>query len=293
METCRNQFDLFKQHDAFGPKEYEALAAHCTRVDIDFISTPFDNDAVEFLAPLVPCFKIASADITNLPLLRRVALHAKPVLLSTGAADFTEIDWAVQVLRESGAPSIVLLHCVLNYPTQYQDAHLATICGLAERYPSCLIGYSDHTLPDPQMIPLTTAFLLGACVIEKHFTHDRLLPGNDHYHSMDVSDLKRFVARIASVQTLLGETSEKTWLPTEEAARRNARRSLVLANDLAAGTLLDDNCVVCKRPAFGISPVYYDQVIGRRTRRDLPRDHILQWTDLEGSVPPDFASHLA
>jgi sialic acid synthase SpsE len=286
-EPCLSQIELFRRYDSFGPSEYQALAQHCTQVGIDFLSTPFDLEAVDSLAPLVPCFKVASADITNLPLLRRVGQQGKPVLLSTGAANASEIDWALRALVESGASSVALLHCVLNYPTRSEDARLAGITGLMNRYDRFVIGYSDHTVPDQSMSSLTTAFLLGARIIEKHFTHDRSLKGNDHYHAMDVTDLRRFVDQLASLKVLLGSSTDIGWAPAEDTARRNARRSLVLASSVKAGSRLTDADVLCKRPAFGISPIYFDQVVGRRTLRDLSEDHVLQWNDLEGSIPDD------
>src|SRR5690606_8552314 len=152
----------------------------------DFLSTPFDDEAVAFLAPLVPFFKIASADITTLPFLEKVAAHGKPVVLSTGASTPDEIAEAVRVLLTSGASEVALLHWVLSYPTRDEDAHLGMIQGLCRHYPDLVIGYSDHTVPSEDMRTLTTAYLLGARVIEKHFTDDKTLPGNDHYHAMDV-----------------------------------------------------------------------------------------------------------
>jgi len=283
-EQTRSQYELFKKYDAFGPSEYNALAEHCGRVGIGFISTPFDARAVEFLAPLVPCFKIASADLTNIPLLRQVATHRKPVLLSTGACTLGEIDMAVRELRGAGCVDIVLLHCILNYPTDYPNAHLGMITGLRRAYPECVIGYSDHTLPDPDMLVGTTAYLLGARVIEKHFTHDKTLPGNDHYHAMDVNDLKRLVQQLKRIRALMGPSDHKAPIPSEDLARLNARRSIVLNQSVEPGTMLTEAMLTYKRPGTGISPLHWDEVIGRRARHALEVDHILQWEDLQAPV---------
>lgn len=279
-EPTRSQYELFKKYDAFGPAEYQALARHCQSVGIDFVSTPFDAAAVDFLDPLMPFYKIASADLTNTPFLRQVAGKGKPVLLSTGASTLGEIDTAVATLRAAGCRELVLLHCVLNYPTPNEQAHLRMLQGLKRAYPELPLGYSDHTLPDEAMTALTTAHLLGAVVIEKHFTHDKTLPGNDHYHAMDVLDLRRFVDRMDLVHQLLGEGAHKQPTPTEAPARANARRSIVLARDVAAGSVLTEADLTCKRPGTGVSPLHWDEVIGRPVAQALEADHVLQWHDL-------------
>ena len=179
------------------------------KTEIDFLSTPFDDNAIEFLDPLVKFFKVASADLTNTPFLRKIGKKGKPVFLSTGASTLVEIDNAVDTLERSGCADIILLHCVLNYPTEHANAHLRMISGLKRLYPNHIIGYSDHTLPDNAMTSLLTAYILGAVVIEKHFTHDKTLQGNDHYHAMDKSDLSRFVELARSVHLQMGSTEHK------------------------------------------------------------------------------------
>ncbi|MDY7029045.1 MAG: N-acetylneuraminate synthase family protein, partial [Spirochaetota bacterium] len=208
-EPTRSQYDLFRKYDSFGETEYRELHAYTGEQGIDFMSTPFDLEAVDFLDPLMPCFKIASADITNLPLLKKIGSTGKPVLISTGASNTDEIDAAVDILRNAGTEDIVLMHCVLNYPTKDGDAHLKMIAGLKDRYPGHMIGYSDHTVPDADMTCLTTAWLIGAKVIEKHFTFDKTLPGNDHYHAMDADDMKILLKKINQIKALLGEEKEK------------------------------------------------------------------------------------
>ena len=279
-EPTLSQHQLFKKYDRFGPDEYKALAEHCRKTGIDFLSTPFDDQAIEFLDPLVPFFKIASADITNIPLLRRIAVKKKPVALSTGAATLGEVDIAVDTLNKAGCNEVILLHCILNYPTDNSNAHLRMIRGLQRAYPDLLIGYSDHTLPDESMTSLVTAQLLGAAVIEKHFTHDKTLPGNDHYHAMDVVDLARFVELSDRIESLLGAAEHKAPIATEQISRLNARRSIVLARDLAAGQHIVEADLTYKRPGTGVSPLHWDEVIGRKTARALQADDVLQWNDL-------------
>ena len=280
-EPTRSQFQLFKKYDSFGPDEYVQLAAWCREEGIEFVSTPFDDQAVAFLDPLMPFYKVASADVTNLPLLRTVAHTGKPVVMSTGAATLGEVDIAIDTLTRAGTTEIALLHCVLNYPTENAAAHLGMIEGLKRAYPDRVIGYSDHTIPDGPMTSMTTAFLLGSAILEKHFTHDRTLPGNDHYHAMDVDDLRRLNSRLDDILTLIGPHEHKRPLDSETPARHHARRSIVISQALPAGQVLTEAMVTCKRPGTGISPLHWDEVLGRRTSRALEADTVLAWSDLE------------
>jgi N-acetylneuraminate synthase len=151
--------------------------------------------------------------------------------------------------------------------------------GLRRAYPELVVGYSDHTLPDPSMAVLTTAYLKGARIIEKHFTHDKTLPGNDHYHAMDMRDLRKFREQLGFIRRVLGQ-SHKAPLPEEQIARDHARRSLVLKKAVAAGEALTDAVLTYKRPGTGISPLHWDEVIGRKAACDLEEDHLLQWQDM-------------
>jgi N-acetylneuraminate synthase len=279
-EATLSQHELFQKYDNFEAEDYAALAAHANKVGIDFISTPFDDEAVDYLAPLVPFFKIASADITNTPLLRRVAKVGKPVVLSTGASTLDEVDGALATLRDAGATEIALLHCILNYPCENINAHVRMIAGLLDRYPDHIIGYSDHTVPDPEMTAMSVAYALGAVVLEKHFTHDKTLPGNDHYHAMDVHDLARFMARIGTIADMLGTDRAKAPIANEDIARLNARRSIVIARDLAEGHTIVEADITYKRPGTGVSPLHWDEVIGMRTKRSMQEDDVLTWDDL-------------
>ena len=280
QEPTTSQYELFTKYDAFGEAEYIELANHCKKFEIEFVSTPFDLGAVAMLDPLVKYFKIASADITNPPLLKRVAATGKPVILSTGASNIDEIDAALAILREAGATQICLLHCILNYPTKNENANLGMLTDLRNRYPELMLGYSDHTLPNEGMTSLVTAHLLGAVVLEKHFTLDKTLPGNDHYHAMDENDLARFIVKIKEVHSLLGPTRAKAAIATEAISRLNARRSIVRSRDLKSGHIIMQDDLVAKRPGTGVSPMHWDQVVGKKIIHDLPEDHILTWDDL-------------
>ncbi len=173
---------------------------------------------------------------------------------------------------------LALLHCVLNYPTDDENANLGMIFDLKKRYPGKVIGYSDHSLPK-EMKVLEIAALLDARIIEKHFTHDKSLPGNDHYHAMDKKDLQRFMKSLSEVETILG-SFEKVSLKSEESSRENARRSLIASQFIPMGKVVDENDLTFKRPATGISPREVDRVIGAKASRDIDEDSVLQWEDL-------------
>ncbi len=273
-EPSRNQFELFKKYDKFWKNEFEQLKVECNKSGIEFISTPFDTEAADFLNDLMPVFKISSSDITNFPFIRHMAKFGKPILLSTGASEISEIEETVNLISEYGN-KLCLLHCVLNYPTLNENANLGMILDQKRRFPDAVPGYSDHTLPG-NMETLKVAALLGAVILEKHFTHDKSLPGNDHYHAMDMNDLKHFFKELETVFTLLGKFKKKA-LDSEAAAIKNARRSLVASKKISAGSKVTADALTWKRPASGISPKHIGQVIGKVALRDIDEDAVLKW----------------
>ncbi|MDN5328053.1 MAG: hypothetical protein PWP03_691 [Candidatus Woesearchaeota archaeon] len=279
-EKTKSQYELFKKYDNFWIKEFEELASYAKSQGIDFLSTPFDLDSADFLEDLVPAFKIASADITNKPFLKHIAKKKKPILLSTGAATISEIWEAIEWIKEEGNDQIVLLHCVLNYPTPYKNANLGMIRKMKELFPDYIIGYSDHTLPDRVEEVLTTAWFLGAQVIEKHYTWDKTLPGNDHYHAMDFDDLKRLINKIKFLKEIIGNF-EKHYLPSEEISRRNARRSLVATRIIQKGEIINKDDITWKRPGTGIPPKFIDLVIGGRALDNIEEDEILSFDKIK------------
>ncbi|MEW6772572.1 MAG: N-acetylneuraminate synthase family protein [Bacteroidota bacterium] len=277
-EPTRSQYELFKKYDRFWKKEYEELKKYCDQVGIEFMSTPFDIESATFLNDLMDAFKISSSDITNLPFIEYQCQFGKPIILSTGASYLWEIQEAIDVIEKYGNP-LILMHCVLNYPTPNKNANLGMIWGLRKHFPEYIIGYSDHTLPQ-NMEVIHTAVLLGASVIEKHFTFDKTLPGNDHYHAMDKEDLKLFRKKWEFTRDLLG-TFNVTALPDEELARKNARRSLVAAKYIPKGKVIEISDLTWKRPAHGISPKYINEVIGKKALIDIQEDDILKWNMLD------------
>ncbi|MGB0165826.1 MAG: N-acetylneuraminate synthase family protein [Luteibaculum sp.] len=273
-ESTRSQFELFKKYDKFWKSEYEKLKLYCDQVGIEFMSTAFDAESARFLNDLQNVFKISSSDITNLPFIKLQSSFGKPIILSTGASHLWEIQEAVNVIEESGN-HLCLMHCVLNYPTPNPNAHLGMIWGLRDKFPEHLIGYSDHTLPQ-EMEVVKTAALLGAQVIEKHFTHDKSLPGNDHYHAMDKEDLKVFWKKWEQTSELLGSFKIKA-LKEESTARQNARRSLVAAKAIKSGSVISESDLTWKRPAHGISPRDLELVVGKTAAQDIEEDAVMKW----------------
>lgn len=273
-ESTRSQFELFKKYDKFWKKEYVALKEYCDEVDIEFMSTPFDVESANFLNELMDVFKISSSDITNLPFISYMCEFGKPIILSTGASYVWEIQQALETIAKHGNP-VCLMHCILNYPTPDQHANLGMIPDLIRKFPLTIPGYSDHTLPK-EMEVLKIANLLGAVVLEKHFTHDKTLPGNDHYHAMDKEDMKLFNEKMDGVYELLGMQDKKP-LETEGISRDNARRSLVSSQDIPAGTEITKEHLTWKRPASGISPKDIDAVIGKKAAEDIREDSVMQW----------------
>lgn len=275
-ETTQSQYELFTKFDSFGEEEYRTLYEHCKKVGIDFMSTPFDYASADYLDDMVDIYKISSSDLSNLPFITHIAKKGKPIYLSVGASYLSEVEQAVRTIRETGNNQIALLHCVLSYPCKNEDANLRIISTLKRIFPDITIGYSDHTLPDDTMTILTTAYLLGAEIIEKHFTLDKSLPGNDHYHAGDPEDFRKAVNNFRLVNTVLGQ-SEKTVLPCELIPRREARRSLVLTRDMKKGEVITETDLIAKRPGTGISPTYQNIVIGRALLQDCPEDTVLTW----------------
>ena len=270
-EPTQSQYELFSKLGTFKESEYGALAAHCADVGVEFMSTPFDEKAAEFLNAYVSEFKIASADLTNVPLIEKVLSFEKPVMISTGAASLEEIDETAKLVGHH-AKSITFMHCVLNYPTKLADTNMNCIATLKARLdPRFRVGYSDHVAPDSsgRMETLEAAFLLGATVIEKHFTDDKSAPGNDHYHSMDSNDLKRFVDWLERASEMMG--SGVPDLEVQRLARENARRRIFFRVSLSAGHTLAEEDLIPLRANVGIEVSKWKETVGARLTTDVVR----------------------
>ena len=266
-EPTTSQFELFKKFDSFGSEEYRELAEYCREVGIMFLSTPFDFEAIDFLDDLMDVYKISSSDLTNIPFIKAIALKNKPIILSTGASTLKEIKEAVNAIEEVSNVDIGLMHCVLSYPTKDEDANLLMIKDIKEQFEGYDIGYSDHTKPDDKMLILTTAYLYGANIIEKHFTLDKTLTGNDHYHAMDVEDVKTFNENIELINKIKGKKVKQP-LVCESSSRKEARRSIVASKDIKKGEKITKDNITFKRPGTGISPSKVDEIIGMNANEE-------------------------
>jgi len=275
QEPTTSQYELFKKHDGFWIEEMKELKEYCDEIDIEFMSTPFDIESADFLNDMMDVFKISSSDLTNKPFVEYICKFNKPIILSTGASSLSEIAEAVEWIEKAGNKQLSLLHCVLNYPTPDKNANLGMMLDLKSKFPDKILGYSDHTLPKDMKV-CEMATMLGAVIIEKHFTHDKTLPGNDHYHAMDKEDLKIFVSNLERTFDILGSFKIEA-LEDEAPARANARRSLVAIKDIPKGKVIEKNDLTFKRPAHGVSPKFIDEIVGKVTIENITEDTVLKW----------------
>ncbi|MFW5866502.1 MAG: N-acetylneuraminate synthase family protein [Armatimonadota bacterium] len=284
-EESGTQYAIYSNADDLWREEYEALFAHANEVGIEWLTTPFDLEAVEWLGEMgIAAWKIASADLTNWPLIRAAARHGKPMILSTGGATLEEAHEAIEQVLDAGNDQIILLHCVLAYPTPNEQMNLRRIPRLQREFPDVVVGLSCHNVPDRCVTVPTAATALGAKVIEKHFTLDTSRPGEDHYLSVDPSMLRTLVENVRIVEAALG-SEEITVLPCEEAARRYARRSIIAAVDIPPGTVIEREHVIMKRPGTGVAPTELEKMLGRKTVRAVEEDQLVTWDDVEGGEP--------
>ncbi|MCM1371297.1 MAG: N-acetylneuraminate synthase family protein [Clostridium sp.] len=279
-EPTTSQFELFKKFDLFGYNEYKELKEYCDEIGIIFLSTAFDYESADYLDELMDVYKISSSDLSNIPFIEYQAKKNKPILLSIGASNEDEIDMAVNAIKKYNNQPLVLLHCVLEYPTPYEHANLNKIVTLKNKYPDLIIGYSDHTKPDENYDILKTAYNLGAKVIEKHYTLDKTLKGNDHYHAMDPKDIKNIISSIYYINSIRGNYDLKC-LESENKSRSNARRSIVSLVNIKKGEIITKEKLTFKRPGTGISPQQIDKIIGRKAAVDIADDTILNYEMFE------------
>lgn len=273
-ETTKSQYELFKKFDSFGEDEFKFIHDYSKKIGIDFISTPFDIASANYLDKYQDIYKISSSDLTNYQLLKCCASKNKTILLSTGASNIDEIKKSIDFLEKHGCPKVIPMHCVLNYPTPNEYANLNMIDDMRKQFPNYEIGYSDHTCPDEQMLILTTAYNKGAIYIEKHFTLDKTIPGNDHYHSGDPIDFKKFVDNVKLINIISGETTKKSG-NMEEISRLNARRSIIAKYDIKKGDIFTEDNIICKRPGSGLCASNYYDIIGKTLIKDINSDEMV------------------
>lgn len=259
-----SQYDMLRRLE-LSPEVHYELMTYCREKGILFMSTPFDEKSADLLNDLgVPAFKIGSGEVTNWPFLAHVARKGKPIVLSTGMSYLSEVDEAVRVIRDVGCDRLVLLHCVSSYPADPANVNLRAMQTMAMAF-GVPVGYSDHT---PGVEVALAAVALGACVIEKHFTLDRNLPGPDHRASLEPDELAALVQGVRTVEAALGH-GRKEPAASEANTAAVARRSLVAARDIPAGTMLTEEMIAIKRPGVGLPPALRGYLVGRTVRVDI------------------------
>jgi N-acetylneuraminate synthase len=262
--ASESQLEMVKKLE-LPPEAFRRIERHCRERGIVFLSTPFDRASVDLLDELgVVAFKIGSGELTDLRFLSYVAAKGRPLILSTGMSNLQEVAAAVESVRDAGNRELVILHCVSNYPAAPSSVNLRVMKTLQEEF-GVPIGYSDHTVGIDIAL---AAVALGACIIEKHFTLDRSLPGPDHRASLEPSELEAMVRGIRVVQSALGD-GRKCLVAEEINTAAVARRSLVAACDLKAETMLTEAMIAIRRPGTGLPPSALPKLVGRRLRQDI------------------------
>ena len=272
--TSESQHEMIRKLE-LSREMHEELIAHCKKCGVGFFSTGFDPQSVDLLAELgLDRFKIPSGEITNLPYLRHIGQYGKPVILSTGMARLGEIEAALEVLEASGTPRdrVTVLHCNTEYPTPMADVNLKAMLAIRDAL-GVQVGYSDHTLGIE--VPIA-AVAMGATVIEKHFTLDRNLPGPDHRASLEPDELKAMVQAIRNIELALSGDGLKRPSPSESKNIEIVRKSLVALVPIKAGEPFTEANLGVKRPGSGISPMRWDEFIGRPANRDYQADELIE-----------------
>jgi N,N'-diacetyllegionaminate synthase len=258
--------------------DHEKLIEECRRLDIEFLSTPFDEDRARFLNRLgVRAYKISSGDLTNTGLLKEVAKTGLPLIVSTGMATLAEVTTACQAITDHiYEPGLVLLHCVSDYPAAAADSNLMAMQTLHEEL-SLPVGYSDHSLGNEIAV---AAVALGACVVEKHFTFDKQADGPDHAASVNPDELAQMIRQIRMIESALGEGNKQP-AASEQQTANVSRKSLHITDNIERGTILSRKHLVALRPGTGISPADIEQVLGHGIKRNLSAGEMLSQLDLK------------
>lgn len=269
-----SQYEMLKKLE-LSQKDHQELIDYCTQKGVKFLSTGFDFESLEFLARLgITIAKVPSGEITNLPYLRKVATLFPEVILSTGMANINEIKDAVKVLTDNGVSKdkITVLHCNTEYPTPMEDVNLKAMLHI-QRELGVPVGYSDHTLGIE--VPIA-AVALGATVIEKHFTLDKTLPGPDHKASLEPEELKAMVKAIRNIEKAVGGSGIKEVSASEAKNKPIARKSIVASKSIKKGDFFTEENITVKRPGMGISPMQWDDVIGKTAKKDFEEDDLIE-----------------
>ncbi|MHB8163399.1 MAG: N-acetylneuraminate synthase [Methanoregula sp.] len=274
--SSKTQIDMLKNLE-LSRNSFKKLSEYAKTKDIIFLSTAFDQDSIDLLTQLqVPAFKIPSGEITNFPYLENIAQKRKPVILSTGMSTMEEVREAVDCLQQNGCRDIILLHCTTSYPAPLDSVNLKVLETLRDTF-HLPVGYSDHT--EGIIVPLA-AVARGACIIEKHVTLDKHLPGPDHAASLEPDEFKEMVMAIRKIDLILG-TGEKAPHTCEKNNRTLVRRSIVASHDIPKGTSLSESMLALKRPGTGIEPKALKNFIGKTTKQNIKRDTLISWDMVE------------
>ena len=270
-----SQYEMIKKLE-LSPDEFWEIAKYAEDKGIIFLSSPFDSESVDLLDEIdIPAFKIASGEITNFPLLKCIAKKQKPVILSTGMSTIGEVEEALNLIEKYN-DDIILMHCLTNYPAKKEDANLNVIKTLEYAFKRP-VGFSDHTSGIEMSV---AAVALGSCVIEKHFTIDKNLPGPDHKASLEPHELSEMVKAIRNIEKGLGNGIKK---PTDDEIKikKLVRKSIVAKEDILKGSILTEEMLEIKRPGTGIEPKYLDELVGKELIEDIKKDDLLKWNQLK------------
>lgn len=269
-------FELYEK--AHMPWEWhKPLFEYARKLDITMFSSPFDRTAVDLLEDLnAPAYKIASFEAIDLPLIKYVASTGKPMIISTGMADETEISEAIQAAYDGGCKELVVLHCVSGYPAPAEDYNLLTLQDMAKRF-DVPVGLSDHTLDNTTAI---ASVVLGACVIEKHFTLDRNGGGPDDSFSLEPKELQQLCQGARTAWQALGKVDYAR--KSSEQGNAQFRRSLYFVKNLKAGDIIDESCIRSVRPGFGLAPKFYDEILGKTLAQDVEKNTAISWKVIKG-----------
>jgi N,N'-diacetyllegionaminate synthase len=272
------QYDVFKKLDTLTSDNWKEIFEYAIKKKITCFSTPFDKDSVDLLYSLnIPAFKIASADITDIPLIKHIAKKKLPIFISTGMANEEEIEYAINSIKDQGNQNIVIMHCMTSYPTKPEDANLEMIRTLQKDYPDNIIGFSDHTLGTS--IPVFSTFYGSKC-IEKHFTFDNSLTASpDHKLSLNSKDFAEMV-RLLELSIISRGSSKRISFDVEKEAVKFARRSIVSKIKIKKNTIIQEDMLDIKRPGTGIAPKFLEEVIGSKTANDIEEDIPILWKDV-------------
>jgi len=264
-------YDLYQwAHTPF--EWHEAMFAKARELGITVFSTPFDETAVDLLESLdAPAYKIASFEVTDIPLIKRVAGTGKPMIISTGMANLDEITDAVAAACEGGCGELVVLHCISGYPSPVEQANLATIADIEKRF-DCVVGLSDHTLGTAVSV---ASIPLGACLIEKHVTLSRSEKGPDSEFSLEPDELKALCVDTEAAWQAIGTVGYER-KPVEEASMK-FRRSIYFVTDMSAGDVITEHSIRRIRPGFGLAPKHFDELLGKRVSKDVVRGSATSW----------------